>query len=176
MTPATEADGFGAGGTVEPAGNVTQLFLNLSPTPPAQIAMFARMFPSLSELHLGGNGLTSVKGYAFPEGLTVLNLEDNAIADWDGVADLGGLPALATLNLGRNQIAAVGAVPAGHFACVSSLDLSRNRISDWASVAAIASFPAVYVFGSAWKLPTAGLLCPPALTPIPRSLGTSLAV
>ena len=48
-------------GAVEPAGNVTQLFLNLSPTPPAQISMFARMFPSLSELHLGGNGIASVK-------------------------------------------------------------------------------------------------------------------
>ena len=54
-----------------------------------------------------------LQGYAFPAGLTVLNLEDNVIADWDAVAGLGNLPVLAELNLGRNQIAAVGSVPAG---------------------------------------------------------------
>ena len=61
-------------------------------------AITQAQFDSLTELHLGGNQLTSVDGLVLPAGLTTLYLGGNQIASVDGLVLPAGLTALPSPN------------------------------------------------------------------------------
>jgi hypothetical protein len=119
----TEADSDAGGGqpavnaaapAITAMGGVTELYFNLCPrsfpcgASAPQVALIARVFPNLTELHLGGNGIVTLVGGrgegVFPPTLQHINLEDNNISDWSEILTLAGLPALERLNISKNAI------------------------------------------------------------------------
>ena len=113
--------------------------------------------PNLQELHVCDNGLAqlappppaaaaaSAAGDAPPApfaNVSTLTLNGNDLP-WEEVLHLGSWPALRSLHLVRNAVAAVSACPAGAFPLLEALTLTGNPITAWSSVDALGSFPAL---------------------------------
>lgn len=133
-------------------------------------ATAAQHMPSLVELHLCENGMSSlgssrisaatddnpetISDFEFAAGLDhikKINLDDNAIASWQEVWRLSRLPSLEALQLSGNKIAAIeysawaseaptDIVP---FASLKSVTLSRNSVASWSEIDKLNQFPAV---------------------------------
>ena len=105
--------------------------------------------PQLKELHLSGNGISSLEvsgpGDA-PEhgGLEVLALDDNEISDWAELRCLQGFSRLRELRLGRNQLTEISA-PRGEgsfcLAALRALLVPENCLGAWSAVDALDAFP-----------------------------------
>ena len=127
VTTGTDGDGDGDGSqaansesnatSITVMHGITELYFNLClrsfPGGQAapQVALIARVFPNLVELHLGGNGIITLSGKGgqciFPQTLRHLNLEDNSISDWKEVQTLSAMPMLERLNLSKNSISEI---------------------------------------------------------------------
>lgn len=139
-----------------PFAKLSVLSLNACALCWADAVALGRAIPALKELHLSANGIKALEsdggGAADASDafrcLTLLNLDDNALADWAQLAAVvGGAPALERLQLSANAIAAVsypGAGSAdGEFSALKTLILGGNKLDAWESVDALARFPAL---------------------------------
>lgn len=103
--------------------------------------------PQLKELHLSGNGISSLSdpGVA-PEhgGLEVLALDDNELSDWADLRCLQGFLRLRELRLGRNRLTEISS-PRGEgsfcLAALRALLVPENRLRAWSAVDALDAFP-----------------------------------
>lgn len=100
-----------------------------------------RMFTRLEQLHVCYNRIGILTNpTAFPEHLTLLNLEGNALNDWTNVLVLSDLVNLEVLILNRTDLGEIsfprrsGASKTDYFPKLASLSLSGNRITDWSSI------------------------------------------
>lgn len=135
--------------TDPPANQLRVLVLNATLLPWQDVLQLARCLPQLEELHVCSNRIRCLDNgdamcRALPQ-LRVLDLDDNALDDWQQVASLQQLPSLTRLQLNGNALRSItpsvqapqcGATP---FAALASLSLGGNRIDSWASVDALAS-------------------------------------
>ncbi|KAL9232329.1 hypothetical protein vseg_007453 [Gypsophila vaccaria] len=137
--------------------NIRVLVLNYTGVKWTQIEGLKQCFPSLDELHLMGNKIKEITptSSGFVQGfdsLSVLNLEDNCISEWDEIVKLSELPKLEQLHLNKNNLRQVfylsnnsthksfSSVVFQHLRCVL---LGGNNITDVESVDSLNSFPSL---------------------------------
>jgi hypothetical protein len=151
---------------LSPFPALSVLILNRSGVTWTQAAALAAALPSLEELSIGGCGIARLGDGAGPlaacaaagfAGLTALNLENNALEDWEHVERLAFLPKLERLHLGGNKLTRVAypahlitdaaegdaAPPAVPFALLKGLFFADNAVHEWESVDALNDFPAM---------------------------------
>uniref|UniRef100_A0A061RZB9 Tubulin-specific chaperone e-like n=1 Tax=Tetraselmis sp. GSL018 TaxID=582737 RepID=A0A061RZB9_9CHLO len=123
------------------------LVLNSTGVSWEQICRVGPAMTNLRELHLNGNGITSLAA-APAEALCLLrhlSLEDNELSDWGGVESaVGELPRLERLHLSGNCLPAVHPPKGDHeWRCLKAITLGRNRIGSWSSIDALDRFPSL---------------------------------
>ena len=111
-----------------------------------QLLTIAAATPALEELHFNGNfvhdSLGAPSGGELPlQKLQLLCVEDSELSSWDAVKPLATLPALQSLNLNGNEIAAVPR--ADGFAALKVLMLRANPITEWSSIDALNTYPSL---------------------------------
>ncbi|KAG6657042.1 tubulin-folding cofactor E isoform X1 [Carya illinoinensis] len=129
----------------------------------SQIEILKDSLPSIEELHLMGNNISTiqpsssfvVRGF---DSLRLLNLEDNCIAEWDEILKLSWLRSLEQLHLNKNNLNRIyyldndrmDELLGGNesqkesytpFENLRSLLLGGNNIMDLASVDSLNAFP-----------------------------------
>lgn len=104
--------------------------------------------PQLEELHLCANGWSTLQLDGGEElaphtGVRVLNLDDNALSDWNDVAVRAhaAFPHLVRLSANGNQFASVAPFQQGCLASLESLLVGRNALADWACLDALDTYP-----------------------------------
>ncbi|XP_047342032.1 tubulin-folding cofactor E [Impatiens glandulifera] len=129
------------------------LVLNSTGLSWTEVETLEHSLPTLEELHLRGNKLSSIK--SIPPSITVqgfdslllLNLEDNCISDWNEILKLSQLRRLEQLYLNKNTLNKIWYPDHGNnhqpFQNLRCLLLGSNNISDLASVDSLNSFPSL---------------------------------
>lgn len=117
------------------------LILNKMTLTCASIVPVLAQFPSLSELHLYKNLCNDLQvPLDLLQNLTLLNLEDNNIADWASVStQCKHLNHLEKLILNENPIGAI--VYEGGFPKLNAISIENCGISAWSSVEELEKFP-----------------------------------
>ncbi|XP_050219249.1 tubulin-folding cofactor E [Mercurialis annua] len=141
--------------------NIRILVLNNTEINWTQVEVLNHLLPVIEELHLMGNGITTLKTESslIVQGfdtLRLLNLEDNCIAEWTEILKLSLLRSLEQLHLNKNKLnqifypdaSAIKKLLSGSesnvqvpFQSLRSLLLGGNNIEDLASVDSLNSFP-----------------------------------
>jgi len=121
----------------------------------SSVAACFPMWPSLEELILSNNSITSTSFSSFPPRLRLLNLDCNPLSNWQSVRTFSQLPYLDTLSLAECQLGdmddpqeflAETSAPASLCAAVSGasffpslrhLNLRDNAVSSWLTIAAL---------------------------------------
>lgn len=120
-----------------PFANLRVLVLNATGLSWVDTVSLAPQMPLLAELHVAGNGISSLAADSpLPEAFPVLqqlDLDANRISDWAEVSRLADLPCLAKLTLSANQIDAIS-IPKSSgdgppaFARLQSLYITHNAL------------------------------------------------
>ncbi|XP_022111066.1 tubulin-specific chaperone E-like, partial [Acanthaster planci] len=123
--------------------NLQELFINYMNLTWPMVARCAPMWPSLKNLHLCFNRISSID--RLPPGtfetLELLNLEGNELSEWQHVMHLSHLPRLDTLILNSNSLTSVlfedtqASCKTQHFLSLKSLSISDNLLSSWRDIA-----------------------------------------
>ena len=120
--------------------HLTELYLCAAGLIWKQVCDISLMVPSLMELHLCTNGISSLTpALKCWESLEVLNLEDNRLSEWEQIFHLRNYPKLHSLILNNNQLMDISDPPLGvagdiDFPVLSSLSLKENLIHNWCSI------------------------------------------
>ena len=95
-------------------------------------SFFAEFLPTLKDLNVSRNKLTSLTGLKGSESITLINASINAISSPSFMNSLGTLPNLLELNLSSNQVSSLpslSSTTAAAFPALEVLDISGNTIS-----------------------------------------------
>jgi hypothetical protein len=95
-------------------------------------SFFAEFLPTLKDLNVSRNKLTSLTGLKGSESITLINASNNAISSPSFMNSLGTLPNLLELSVSSNQISSLpslSSTTAAAFPALEVLDISGNTIS-----------------------------------------------
>ncbi|KAI9090038.1 hypothetical protein DFS34DRAFT_381295 [Phlyctochytrium arcticum] len=126
--------------------------------PWSEVQTIEPYLPALETLHFHQNQFSSFLDPSYPQShgpdgepyrvsgfanLTLLNLDDNAISDWNVVRAVVKLPKLQTLMLANNQISNVAPPDPTEFQHLTTLNISGNRLATWSAIHVFNTFPAL---------------------------------
>ena len=103
-----------------------------------QVLAVAGRLESLSILQVHNNAISSlaIVDKNTLSNLTELDLDGNAISDWEEVNSVSSLPSLLHLRLNGNKLANI-AIRRGTFLKLESLHITDNCIADWSHVGSL---------------------------------------
>ncbi|OLL23108.1 Tubulin-specific chaperone E [Neolecta irregularis DAH-3] len=106
----------------------------------ASVVQISEYFPSLEELQLGANFITTLEitSLIFPC-LKILHLHNNKLTDWSQLASLSRLMHLSYLNLSGNKLSKTSIV----IPQIEYLDITDNNIISWSEISSLEQWPSL---------------------------------
>ena len=106
-----------------------------------ELCALAAHIPNIKEIYISGSTLLiqNTPHHIFQQ-LSILDLQNSGIDDWERLSDLDALPNLDTLILSNNSISKISLRP-GQFPSLHTLSLDNNKVGEWESVACLRNLP-----------------------------------